>query len=117
MGKDAINFLRLIKRETNPLTIAPLGVKRRLSKTHELIWNLINDASFFKIWNFDFITIPLCLDFFFIGFSGTTSIAEHFIKSPINANLPLPPLYIWKILAFSIPQLSVGLKMVLFCII
>lgn len=43
--------------------------------------------------------------------------AEHFIKSPVNAILPLEPLYTWKTLDFKIPQLSVGLKTVLFCII
>jgi len=69
------------------------------------------------MWYFDFIKIPLCFDFLGIGFSGNTSIAEHFIKSPVNATLPFEPLYTWKTLDFKIPQLSVGLKTVLFCII
>jgi hypothetical protein len=88
-----MNFFLLTTLETNPFKIEPFGVKRRLSKTQEFNLNLIKDESFFKIQKVDLIKIPLCFDFFGIGFSGKTSIAEHLIKSPIKANLPFEPLY------------------------
>jgi hypothetical protein len=117
LEKEEINFFRLTTLDIIPFKIDPLGVNLLFKSTQELLQNFTNDESFFKIWCFDFIKIPLCLDFFGIGFSGKTSIAEHFIKSPVNAIRPFEPLYKWKTLAFSIPQLSVGLKIVLFCII
>jgi hypothetical protein len=57
-----------------------------------LLKNLITNPSRRKLRKIVLITKPLDFVFFFTGFSGKTSIAEHFINSPILATLPFAPL-------------------------
>ena len=93
LEKDEINFLRLIRLEIGPLILAPRGVSLFFNKIKLFLLNLIKDPSFLKILNLVLIKILLCLLFFFIEFSGTTSLQEIFKKSPTNAKRPLDPLY------------------------